>query len=71
MVLNVTYSLANLSLLLLGRTYSGEIPPSVQLASLVVALFALVFLVAFRKLQPAAHAQGRCGVRRPAQRQTL
>ena len=48
-VLNVTYLLANLSLLLLGRTYSGEIPPSVQLASLVVALFALVFLVAFRK----------------------
>ena len=48
-VLNVTFLLANLSLLLLGRTYSGEIPPSVQLASLVVALFALVFLVAFRK----------------------
>lgn len=48
-VLTLTYSLSNLSLLLLGRTYSGEIPSSVQLASLVVALFLLVFLVTFRK----------------------
>ena len=49
MVLTLTYSLSNLSLLLLGRVYSGEIPPAVQLASLVVSLFLLVFLVSFRK----------------------
>ena len=48
-VLTLTYSLSNLSLLLLGRGYSGEIPPAVQLASLVVSLFLLVFLVSFRK----------------------
>lgn len=48
-VFSLTYSLSNLSLLLLGRTYSGEIPASVQLSSLVVALFLLVFLVTFRK----------------------
>ena len=48
-VFSLTYSMSNLSLLLLGRTYSGEIPPSVQLASLVVSLFLLVFLVTFRK----------------------
>lgn len=45
----LTYSLSNLSLLLLGRTYTGEIPPSVQLSTVVVALFLLVFLVTFRK----------------------
>ena len=48
-VFGLTYSLSNLSLLLLGRTYSGEIPPSAQLATLVVDLFILVFLVTFRK----------------------
>ncbi len=48
-VFSLTYSMSNLSLLLLGRTYSGEIPPSVQLSSLVMSLFLLVFLVTFRK----------------------
>ena len=43
-VLGLTYSLSNLALLLLGRAYSGEMPPAVQLASLVVAaVFAGVF----------------------------
>ena len=41
--------LAALALLLLGRTYTGEMPPAVQLASMVVQLFLLVFLVSFRK----------------------
>ncbi len=45
----LTYSLSNLSLLLLGRSYTGEIPASVQLSTAVVALFLLVFLVTFRK----------------------
>jgi hypothetical protein len=48
-VFGLTYSLSNLSLLLLGRTYSGEIPPSAQLSVMVVDLFILVFLVTFRK----------------------
>ena len=48
-VLGLTYSLSNLALLLLGRTYTGEMPPAVQLASMVVQLFLLVFLVSFRK----------------------
>lgn len=48
-VLTVTYSFSNLALLLLGRSYSGEIPPLVQLSSLGVALFLLMFLVTFRK----------------------
>ena len=49
MVLTVSYTLPNLVLLLLGRTYSGEIPPAVQAACLVAALYQLVFLVTFRK----------------------
>ena len=48
-VLSLSFSLSNLSLLLLGRVYSGEIPPAVQLAVLVVSLYLLVFLVTFRK----------------------
>lgn len=48
-VLTVTYSFANLTLLLLGRSYSGEIPPMLQVASLCVALFLLAFLMTFRK----------------------
>lgn len=48
-VLGLTYSLSNLALLLLGGTYTGEMPPAVQLASMVVQLFLLVFLVSFRK----------------------
>ena len=48
-VLTVSYTLPNLVLLLLGRTYSGEIPPAVQAACLVAALYQLVFLVTFRK----------------------
>lgn len=43
------YALANLMLRLLGKTYVGEIPPAVQLASLGVALFLLVFLVGYRR----------------------
>ena len=48
-VLTVSYTLPNLVLLLLGRTYSGEIPPAVQAACLVASLYQLVFLVTFRK----------------------
>ena len=48
-VLTLSYTLPNLVLLLLGRTYSGEIPPAVQAACLVAALYQLVFLITFRK----------------------
>lgn len=48
-ILTVTYTAANLALLLLGKTYSGEIPLDIQLALLGVAAFLLVFLVTFRK----------------------
>ena len=41
--------LGGVATLLLGRTYTGEMPPAVQLASMVVQLFLLVFLVSFRK----------------------
>ena len=48
-VLTLTYSLSNLSPAAAGQGLFGEIPPAVQLASLVVSLFLLVFLVSFRK----------------------
>ena len=48
-IFTVTYSFANLALLLLGKSYSGEIPAMTQLSSLGVAFFLLVFLVTFRK----------------------
>lgn len=48
-VLTVTYSFANLALLLLGKSYSGEIPAMIQLSSLGVALFILMFLMTFKK----------------------
>ena len=48
-VLSLSFSLSNLSLLLLGKAYSGEIPAAVQLAVLVVSLYLLVFLVSFRQ----------------------
>ena len=48
-VLTVTYSFSNLALLLLGKSYSGEIRAMIQLSSLGVALFLLTFLVTFRK----------------------
>ncbi len=48
-VLTVTYSLSNLVLLLLGKTYSGEIPPMLQGVNLCVALFLLAFMMTFRK----------------------
>ncbi|MGI6256371.1 MAG: hypothetical protein ACOYJZ_12235 [Acutalibacter sp.] len=48
-VLSLSFSLSNLALVLLGKVYSGEIPPAVQLAVLVVSLYLLVFLVSFRK----------------------
>ncbi len=48
-VFTVTYSFSNLALLFLGKSYLGEIPPMIQLGSLSVALFLLVFLVTFRK----------------------
>lgn len=48
-VLTITYSLSNVALLLLGKSYSGEIPAAVQLGNLGVAFFILMFLVTFRK----------------------
>lgn len=48
-VLTVTYSFSNLALLLLGKSYLGEIPAMIQLSSLGVALFLLLFLVTFKK----------------------
>lgn len=48
-VLTVTYSFSNLALMLLGKSYSGEIPTMVQLSSLGVSLFLLLFLVTFKK----------------------
>lgn len=48
-VLTVTYCFSNLALMLLGRTYTGEIPAPVQLSSLSIALFILTFLINFRK----------------------
>ena len=65
-VLGLTYSLSNLALLLLGRTYTGEMPPAVQLASMVVQLFLLVFLVSFRKYSLRRTPKG--GTERPVPR---
>lgn len=48
-VLTLTYTVPNLALLGLGRSYTGEIPGAIQLASLGVAAFLLLFLVTFRK----------------------
>ena len=48
-ILTVTYMASNLALLLLRKTYSGEIPPDIQFSLLGVAAFLLVFLVTFRK----------------------
>lgn len=48
-VLTIPYSFSNLVLMLLGKSYSGEIPFMVQLSSLAVSLFLLVFMVTFRK----------------------
>ena len=48
-VLTVTYSFSNLALLVLGKSYSGEIPFMFQLSSLGVSLYLLVFLMTFRK----------------------
>lgn len=48
-VFTVTYAFSNLVLMLLGKSYSGEIPTVVQVSSLGVALFLLMFLMTFRK----------------------
>lgn len=48
-ILTMTYSVSNLALMLLGKSYIGEIPTSVQLASLAVSLFLLAFLFTFKK----------------------
>lgn len=48
-VLTVPYSFSNLVLMLLGKSYLGEIPSVIQLASLSVSLFLLVFMMTFRK----------------------
>ncbi len=48
-VFTVVYSFSNLVLLLLGKSYIGEIPSLIQLSSLGVSLFLLVFLMTFRR----------------------
>ncbi len=48
-VFTVIYSFSNLVLLLLGKSYVGEIPSLIQLSSLGVSLFLLVFLMTFRR----------------------
>lgn len=48
-ILTITYSFSNLALMLLGKSYSGEIPAMIQLSSLGVALFILMFLMTFKK----------------------
>ncbi len=60
-VLTVTYSFSNLALLLLGKSYSGEIPAMFQLGSLSVALYLLVFLVTFRKYSIRKTPKGATG----------
>lgn len=65
-VLTLTYTVPNLALLLLDRSYPGEIPPAIQLASLGVAAFLLLFLVTFRKYSLRRTPKG--GTERPVPR---
>lgn len=60
-VLTVTYSFSNLALLLLGKSYSGEIPALFQLSSLGAALFLLVFLMTFKKYSIRRTPKGETG----------
>ncbi len=67
-VLTVTYSFSNLALLVLGKSYSGEIPAMFQLASLSVSLYLLVFLMTFKKYSIRRTPKGETGelpVQRP------
>ena len=65
-VLTLTYTVPNLALLLLDRSYPGEIPPAIQLASLGAAAFLLLFLVTFRKYSLRRTPKG--GTERPVPR---
>ena len=47
-VLIVTHALSNLYLRMLGEWYKGELPNSVQLATLVMALFLLTFMATYK-----------------------
>lgn len=70
-VLTITYSFANLALLVLGKSYSGEIPSMIQLSSLGVSLFLLVFLMTFRKYsihRPQKEGEAEPSARKPATR---
>ncbi len=70
-ILTVTYAFSNLALLVLGKSYSGEIPAMVQLSSLGVAAFLLVFLVTFRKYsirRTAGESEEEPASRRPSKR---
>lgn len=60
-VLTVVYSFSNLALLVLGKSYSGEIPAMFQLSSLGVALFLLVFLMTFKKYSIRRTPRGETG----------
>lgn len=48
-VLVVTHSISDLTLMLLGAHYDGEIPWMIQLATLITALFVLTFLATYRR----------------------
>lgn len=67
-IITVTYSFSNLALLLLGKSYTGEIPPMIELANLGVAAFLLIFLITFRMYSikrpggNTAAAEGAAGV---------
>ena len=67
MVLTLTYTVPNLALLLLDRKLPrGRSPPAIQLASLGVAAFLLLFLVTFRKYSLRRTPKG--GTERPVPR---
>ena len=60
-VLIVTHALSNLYLRMLGEWYQGELPNSVQLATLVMALFLLTFMATYKRVP----VQGAGGERVP------
>ncbi len=60
-VFTITYSFSNLALLLLGKSYLGEIPTLFQLGSLCMALFILIFLITFRRYSIRTTPRGDTG----------
>ena len=48
-IVNISYTLGNLVLLVFNKTYSGEIPAEIQVANLAVSVFALIFLITLKR----------------------